>query len=155
MIRWVETGNDRILVGKPHRKQVLGKLRRRLDDNKMNSGEIICEDVRWMELAQYHVKWWALIWVDSTIRKLIWFSLSHKAWNILSYSVLHISIQKCPPPAVYTHAKRPCVIKSYCKGVSLFHIKKWHLSWNCHMLWPGKICKRIFLCIVQHKKLHP
>jgi hypothetical protein len=53
----------RILMGKP-----LGKRSLHLEDLegdvgyiKVNSSEIRCEDGRWMELAEDHVQWWALV----------------------------------------------------------------------------------------------
>jgi hypothetical protein len=52
----------RILVEKPVRKWSLGRPRRKWEDNnKMDLSEVCCEDGKWMELAQDHVKWWASV----------------------------------------------------------------------------------------------
>ena len=58
----------RVLVGKPEGKRILGRPRRRWEDNiKMDLQEVGrgCGD--WMELAQNRDMWRALV---STVRKL-------------------------------------------------------------------------------------
>ena len=52
----------RVLVGKPEGKRLLGRPRRRWEDNiKMDLQEVggVCGD--WMELAQVRVRWRALV----------------------------------------------------------------------------------------------
>jgi hypothetical protein len=58
-----ETRNAyRILVGKPEGKRPLGRPRRRwVDDIKMDLGEIGCDGVDWIELAQDRNQWRALV----------------------------------------------------------------------------------------------
>lgn len=33
------------------------------DNIKMDIGHIVCEDIKWIELAEYHAQWWTLILV--------------------------------------------------------------------------------------------
>jgi hypothetical protein len=47
--------------GETSGKRPLGRPRRREEDNKMILRQIGCEDGRWMELAQDHVQWQALV----------------------------------------------------------------------------------------------
>jgi len=55
-------GIYRVLVGKPEGKRLLGKRRRRWEDNiKMDLQEVGCGCVDWTELAQGSVRWWALV----------------------------------------------------------------------------------------------
>jgi hypothetical protein len=52
----------RVLVGKPEGKRLLGRPRRRWEDNiKMNLQEIVEGRGDWMELAQDRDRWQALV----------------------------------------------------------------------------------------------
>ena len=56
----------RVLVGKPEGKRLLGRPRRRWEDNiKMDLQEVGCRD--WIELAQDGHSWRALV---STVRNI-------------------------------------------------------------------------------------
>jgi len=69
----------RVLVGKPESKRPLGRLRRRWDDNiKMDFQEGGCEDVDWIELAQYRDRWRALVNAVMNLRVL------YKEENVLT-----------------------------------------------------------------------
>jgi len=55
-------GIYRILVGKPEEKRLLGRPRRRWEDNiKMGLQEVSYADMDWIELAQDRDKWRALV----------------------------------------------------------------------------------------------
>jgi hypothetical protein len=52
----------RTLVGKPEGKRPLGRPRRRWVDNiKMDLGEIRCDGIDWIDLAQDRDRWRALV----------------------------------------------------------------------------------------------
>jgi hypothetical protein len=52
----------RILVGKPEGKRPLGRPRRRWVDNiKMDLGEVGCNGVDWIDLAQDRDRWRAYV----------------------------------------------------------------------------------------------
>ena len=51
-------GAHRVLVGKPERKRLLGRPRRRWEDNiKMAVKEVACGGMDWIELAQDRDRW--------------------------------------------------------------------------------------------------
>jgi len=55
-------GVYRVLVGKPGGKRLLGRPRRRWEDNiKMNIQKVGCGGVDWIELAQDRNRWRALV----------------------------------------------------------------------------------------------
>ena len=55
-------GVYRVLVGKPEGKKLLGRPRRRWEDNiKMDLQEVGCEGVDWIDLAQDRDRWRALM----------------------------------------------------------------------------------------------
>jgi hypothetical protein len=57
----VKRGVYRVLVGKPGGKRLLGRPRRRWDDNiKMNLQKVGCGGTEWIELAQDRDGWRAL-----------------------------------------------------------------------------------------------
>jgi hypothetical protein len=69
-MRWVEhvecmgEGRDvyRVLVGKPEGKRLLGRPRRRWEDNvRVDLQEVGCGCEDWIGLAQDRVTWWALV----------------------------------------------------------------------------------------------
>jgi len=52
----------RVLMGKPEGKRTLGRPRRRRKDNiKMDLREVRCGGKDWIDLAQYRVRWRALV----------------------------------------------------------------------------------------------
>ena len=56
-------GVYRLLVGKPEGMRVLGRSRRRWEDNnnKLDLEEVGCGGVDWIDLAQDSDRWWALV----------------------------------------------------------------------------------------------
>jgi hypothetical protein len=61
-------GVYRVLVGKPEGKRLLGRPRRRWEDNvRMDLQEVGCACGDWIELAQDRDTWWAL---GSAVRNL-------------------------------------------------------------------------------------
>jgi hypothetical protein len=59
----------RVLVGKPEGKSLLGRPRRRCEDNfRMDLREVGCGCVDWMELAQDRDRWRALVSVVMNLR---------------------------------------------------------------------------------------
>jgi hypothetical protein len=63
-----DRGVHRVLVGRPKGKRLLGRPRRRWEDNiKMDLQEIVGGHGDWMELDQDRDRWLALV---GTVRKL-------------------------------------------------------------------------------------
>jgi len=57
-----ERGVNRVLMGKPEGKRLLGRPRRRWEDNiKMDLQEVEGSCGEWMELAQDRQRWRALV----------------------------------------------------------------------------------------------
>jgi hypothetical protein len=57
------------LVGRPECKTLLGRLRRRLEDNiKLDVREIGIDGGNWIRLAQDGVQWWAFVNAVMTLR---------------------------------------------------------------------------------------
>ena len=55
-------GVYRVLVGKPEGKRLLGRPRRRWEDNiKMNLQELGCGGMDWIELAEDRDRWRVLV----------------------------------------------------------------------------------------------
>jgi hypothetical protein len=62
-------GVYRVLVGKPDGRILLGRPRRRWEDNiRMNLREVRCGCVDWLELAQDRDRWRALVSVVMNLR---------------------------------------------------------------------------------------
>jgi hypothetical protein len=61
----------RVLVGKPERKRLLGRPRRRWEDGiRMDVREIGWGSVDWIQLAQDRGRWWALVNTVMNLRVL-------------------------------------------------------------------------------------
>jgi hypothetical protein len=59
----------RVLVGKPKRKRLLGRPRRRWEDNiRINLQEVGCGVMDWLGLAQDRDSWRALVNAVRTLR---------------------------------------------------------------------------------------
>ena len=55
-------GVYRVLVGKPQGKRILGRHRRRWENNiKMDLQEVECGGMDWLELAEDRKRWLALV----------------------------------------------------------------------------------------------
>ena len=76
-MRWAEhvarIGNSRgayrVLIGKPEGKKLLGRPRRRWEDNiKMDLKEVGCEVIDWIDLPQAKDRWWTLVNVVISLR---------------------------------------------------------------------------------------
>jgi hypothetical protein len=62
-------GVKRVLVGKPGEKRLLGRLRRRWEDNiKMEFQEVKCRGTDWIDLAQDRDRWRALVNAEINFR---------------------------------------------------------------------------------------
>jgi len=63
------SGVYRVLVGKPEGKRLLGRPRRRWEDNiKMDLKEVGCGGMAWIELAHDRDKWLALVYAVMKLR---------------------------------------------------------------------------------------
>jgi hypothetical protein len=61
-------GVYRVLVGRPEGKRLLGRPRRRWEDNiKIDLRETGVDEVNWIRLAQDRIQWWAFV---STVTNL-------------------------------------------------------------------------------------
>jgi len=59
---WECRGAQRVLVGKPGRKEILGKTRRRWEDNiKMDIQEVGCGGMELIDLAKDRDRWGAVV----------------------------------------------------------------------------------------------
>ena len=64
-------GVYRVLVGKPEEKRLMGRPRRRWEDNiKMDLPEVGCEDMDWIDLAQDKDRWRDLVNAAMNLRFL-------------------------------------------------------------------------------------
>jgi hypothetical protein len=62
-------GVYRVLVGRPEGKRLLGKPRRRWEDNiKMDLREIGIDGANWIRLAQDRIQWWAFVYTVMNLR---------------------------------------------------------------------------------------
>jgi hypothetical protein len=69
-------GVYRVLVGRPKGKRPLGRHRRTWEDNvKLDLREIGIDGVKWIELAQERVQWWAFV-TSGSIKKAGYFLTS-------------------------------------------------------------------------------
>jgi hypothetical protein len=54
--------NNCLLKAKSEGKRTLGKTRHRREDNiKMDSQEVGCGSMGWIELIQYRERWWPIV----------------------------------------------------------------------------------------------
>jgi hypothetical protein len=59
----------RFLMGKPERKRLLGRPRRRWGDNiKMDLKQVGGEGMDWIELAEYRDRWRAVVYAVMNLR---------------------------------------------------------------------------------------
>ena len=69
MRAWERRGVYRVLVGKPEGKSLLGKPRRRWEDNNgMDLREVGCGDKGWIELAQDRDRWRSFVTAVMNLR---------------------------------------------------------------------------------------
>jgi hypothetical protein len=81
LIRWGEINTYRILVGKSLGKYLLGRRRRRYEDNiKKYLRDIGYEDGRWMELAQDRVQRRTLVLTVLNLGVLLPHSYARDVW---------------------------------------------------------------------------
>jgi hypothetical protein len=65
----MERGVYRVLVGKPEGRSLMGRPRRRWEDNiKMDLQEVGCRGMDWIDLAQDRDRWRALMYAVMNVR---------------------------------------------------------------------------------------